>query len=362
MSSSNNNVLVVGTGTIGEPLIGLLVHKAKELGINKVFFTKKTPASKDRAKIRSLIKRGAIFVAEEVLSEDFMNVGMNPDFTLEDTYKGVDVIIDCTPNGNTNKEKIYKEIVPGIRGFIAQGSEKGFGFRYAYGISDSASLKPKDKFRQVVSCNTHNLSVLVDSLGLRPKAGSSRDPEYHIRTKVVIIRRSNDTSQNGKFVPAPEVDVHKDPVYGTHQAEDAASLFRENYGFDLDIFSSTAKVNTQYMHTMNFSITVRDKPTEKQIFAKIEANPRIAISEHRTCNTIFSFGRDHGHYGRILNQTVIPLSTINVRGNEITGWCFTPQDGNSLLSSTAAALSFMYPDYLERMEKLLTPPFVFEEV
>ena len=36
------NVLVVGTGTIGEPLIGLLSDFRDELGI-RVFFHKRTP-------------------------------------------------------------------------------------------------------------------------------------------------------------------------------------------------------------------------------------------------------------------------------------------------------------------------------
>ena len=55
-------------------------------------------------------------------------------------------------------------------------------------------------------------------------------------------------------------------------------------------------------------------------------------------STIFSFGRDHGYFGRLLNQTVVPVPTLAVRdGREISGFCFTPQDGNSLLSSLAAA-------------------------
>ena len=61
-------------------------------------------------------------------------------------------------------------------------------------------------------------------------------------------------------------------------------------------------------------------------------------------STVFSFGRDHGHFGRILNQTVIVEQSINVRNNhEITGFCFTPQDGNSILSSISAAEWMLYP-------------------
>ena len=46
---------------------------------------------------------------------------------------------------------------------------------------------------------------------------------------------------------------------------------------------------------------------------------------------------------------------------EIVGTCFTPQDGNSLLSSIAATLWFMYPDSYE--EKLApVRPYFFSEI
>ena len=69
---------------------------------------------------------------------------------------------------------------------------------------------------------------------------------------------------------------------------------------------------------------------------------------------IFSFGRDHGYFGRLLNQTVVSIPTLTVRdGHEITGFCFTPQDGNSLLSSVAAAAWLLDPHtYDERLDTL----------
>ncbi|HEY3399376.1 MAG TPA: hypothetical protein VGK03_02000, partial [Geothrix sp.] len=69
-----------------------------------------------------------------------------------------------------------------------------------------------------------------------------------------------------------------------------------------------------------------------------------------------------GHYGRILNQTVIPLSTLTMPNeNRVVGFCFTPQDGNSLLSSVAAALRFIHPDDFEQRIQVLKPYF-FDEV
>ena len=40
-------VHVVGTGTIGEPLIGILCEQKSNLGIDEVTFHKQTPLTKD---------------------------------------------------------------------------------------------------------------------------------------------------------------------------------------------------------------------------------------------------------------------------------------------------------------------------
>jgi len=43
---------------------------------------------------------------------------------------------------------------------------------------------------------------------------------------------------------------------------------------------------------------------------------------------------------------VVVTPTLKMRrGRELYGFCFTPQDGNSLLSSIAAALWFIDPGY-----------------
>ena len=84
-------------------------------------------------------------------------------------------------------------------------------------------------------------------------------------------------------------------------------------------------------------------------------NPRVAITQKRQANVIFSFGRDHGYYGRILSQTVVVQPSVTVhREKDIYGFCFTPQDGNSLLSSVAAALWLIEPDW-DSVSERLTP-------
>ncbi len=56
-------VHIVGTGTIGEPLIGLFTDFRDRLGIDEVTFHKRTPLASDRSKINHLMARGAKLAA-----------------------------------------------------------------------------------------------------------------------------------------------------------------------------------------------------------------------------------------------------------------------------------------------------------
>ena len=69
-------------------------------------------------------------------------------------------------------------------------------------------------------------------------------------------------------------------------------------------------------------------------------------------NKVFSFGRDHGYHGRILSHGVIVKKSISVENNTLTGFCFTPQDGNALLSSVAASLHKFNPSDWESKMKI----------
>jgi glyceraldehyde-3-phosphate dehydrogenase (NAD(P)) len=157
------------------------------------------------------------------------------------------------------------------------------------------------------------------------------------------MRRANDVSQTKDFAPAPQVGKHDDGEFGTHHAHDAYHVF-ETLGLDLDLFSSACKLNTQYMHSIWFNLAFDRDITKELMVERLRGNLRVAVTDKRNCNEVFSFGRDHGYYGRILSQTVVVLPTLTVRRKrELYGFCFTPQDGNSLLSSIAAALWLVDP-------------------
>jgi hypothetical protein len=52
-------VHIVGTGTIGEPLIGLFTDFRDRMDIDEVTFHKRTPLASDKARINHLMERGA---------------------------------------------------------------------------------------------------------------------------------------------------------------------------------------------------------------------------------------------------------------------------------------------------------------
>jgi len=180
--------------------------------------------------------------------------------------------------------------------------------------------------------------------------------------RFVCMRRANDVSQDSSFVPAPTAGKHDDPEFGTHHARDAFHLF-ETMGWKPRIFSSAMKLNTQYMHSLWFDMEMSTPFTRDQALEKLKCNTRIAMTEKRSANQIFSFGRDHGYYGRIFSQTVVAKPTVTVNGDrEVIGFCFTPQDGNSLASSIAAAVWIIEPDF-DRDERLsVLDRFFFREI
>ncbi|HKO55947.1 MAG TPA: hypothetical protein VJ276_08720 [Thermoanaerobaculia bacterium] len=350
---TKNIVHVVGTGTIGEPLIGLYTDFKDKWNISEVTFHKRTPKSDDRAMVEYLVNRGAKLVVDEEARGEFEHLGHRVSFTTEEALARATVVVDCTPAGNDNKAKYYERI-KGPRGFLAQGSEFGFGKPYARGINDSVQ-NVDERFVQVVSCNTHNISVLLKTIG-ENKGKIAVDTG-----RFVCMRRANDVSDTKSFIPAPQAGKHDDPEFGTHHARDAHHLFA-TLGEELNLFSSAIKINTQYMHTLWFDLELGFDTSLEEVKAALRSNPRVAITNKRAVNQIFSFGRDHGYFGRILSQTVIPTSTIAVPSpRKVVGFCYTPQDGNSLLSSIAATLRYLDEAKLEENLDVLRP-YIFREI
>ncbi len=93
----SKTVLVIGTGTIGEPLIGLLCHFKAQLGIDEVLFHKRTPLLTDRSKVQNLLRRGARLVTDSDRVDGFEKMGLKVDTMTEDALEAARVVVDCTP-------------------------------------------------------------------------------------------------------------------------------------------------------------------------------------------------------------------------------------------------------------------------
>ena len=351
-------VHVVGTGTIGEPLIGLLCDYKEQLGIGEITFNKNSALQSDRSKVINLLKRGARLAVNEDRLESFKSLGMDPELETEEAINRASVVIDCTPSGvgHQNKEKYYQKFADQVKGFMAQGSEDGFGVKYARGVNDSVLKSGDNQFVQVVSCNTHNISCITNTIVL-----DGHGPDNLKEGRYVCVRRANDTSQAGSFIPAPEVGGHSDEMFGSHHAKDASDLF-STLGYNLNLFSSAMKVNSQYMHVLWFALKTKEPINLNEVKDRLIANNLVAMTTKNMTSTVYSFGRDHGHFGRILNQTVVVEQSLHVKNDhEVYGFCFTPQDGNSILSSISAAEHFLYPHSYEDKIQCLTELF-FEEI
>ncbi|HEY4484524.1 MAG TPA: hypothetical protein VI978_02245 [Candidatus Paceibacterota bacterium] len=363
-------ILVVGTGTIGQPLIKLFLTVRKALGIDEVIFHKHLPLLKDRGFIVGFIHEGAKLAVPSESLDSFKKLlegyHLEPDYTFTQALNRADIIIDCTDKGIAREfKKKYYEKTASKLGFIAQGSEKGFGKPYALNINDSALEPGKDQFLQVVSCNTHQVLVLLKTLALDPENTGKLNYENLIRARFYLGRRASDISQSESTVGV-EVGEPTDPSYGSHQAADAVRVLRTLGDINLDIHTAADTLNNPYMHTVYFSIMTRRFTTKEEVENLFRANPLTAVTYRNTNNQTFSGGRDRGNYGRILNQTVVCLPSIEVLsgGHEVVGRCFTPQDGNALLSSVAAVLwlkdSGIYKELLA--DHFFRPPFLFDEV
>jgi len=352
------SVLVNGTGTIGEPLIALLLSTKKDLGIDDLTFYKHTPRLRDRPMLKNLQRKGGRMCVMADKVDAFREIDIEPDLVFEDALKAADVVADATAEsvGLRNKKEYYEAAEDSTLGFLAQGSESGFGTIYAAGINDNIFYDDvMPKYVQIASCNTHASASAIKHFAINDDGTSNLE-----HADLTFIRRASDVSQE-RGVMAPTISTFTDDRFGTHHAKDVHKLFKTQ-GHDLNIFSSAIKVNSQYMHTLSAHLTLKEPRTREEILDIIHNTDTLALTNKTAVNLVFSFGRDHGHFGRILNQAVFVEPSIKVHGRHLYFWSFTPQDGNAILSSVKAILYHLHGQ--EETEELMkhAKPWLFTEV
>jgi glyceraldehyde-3-phosphate dehydrogenase (NAD(P)) len=116
------------------------------------------------------------------------------------------------------------------------------------------------------------------------------------------------------------------------------------------------------MHTLSAHFTLKEAVSRENIMDTIYNTPELALTHKTAVNQVFSFGRDHGHFGRILNQAVFVEPSIKVNKNHLYFWSFTPQDGNAILSSVKAIMYWLNDK--NEVDNLMNnaKPWLFNEV
>ena len=353
-----NIVHIIGTGTIGDPLIGILAGRREKLGIDEVTFQPNVESLRNKSLVKGLITRGAKLCVDEADVDAYTSAGLKVEYSVREAIERSGVVIDCSnePDSGVRKLENYRRLNDGEKLFIVQSRVGKFGKDYAFNINDDALKSGEDKYLRVVSCNSQNMAAILKTLIFDANHKSLLD-----WGRFLCIRRTNDISEEEDFVPSPQVGIHKDDHYGTYQARDAANLFK-TIGTDLDLYCSSLKVNSQYLHILYFDLKLTEDISLQQVLNRLDSEPLIALTNKRMASTVFSFIREMGYHSRILNQSIVCVPSLQVKDrNEISGFSFSPQDGNSVMSSIAAALWQFYPKtYRNKMEQL--NDLVFKEV
>ena len=119
-------------------------------------------------------------------------------------------------------------------------------------------------------------------------------------------------------------------------------------GRELNLFSSAIKLPTQYMHTLWFTLRFTDTIQHEEIMENLYSSEFLMATEKMSSNKVFC---DHGYHGRLLSHGIVAEQSLHVKDNVLTGYCFTPQDGNALLSSVAGTVQHYYKDnWTEKMK------------
>ncbi|MFT6400409.1 MAG: glyceraldehyde-3-phosphate dehydrogenase (NAD(P)) [Bradymonadia bacterium] len=310
------NVAIVGLGTVGETLVSLLLEFQELLPADEIFVIRRAVPAWDKPRVRRLEAAGATIVTRAP-ADGYPSP--------EDVQERIEFVFDCGPNGHALASQDEYDSWSSLRGAVAQGSETGFGPPFMTGVGHTQVAGAARV--QVVSCNTHGLSAILQALS-GPRLENVEEADF------VIVRRSEDLGKSERLVAANVVARHRDAIRGTHHAHDVARLFRE---IDVEplITSSDITTPSQLLHAVRFRVTTKVALDAAEAFA---ARPWIATTGRFDSDAIFERGRRAGFVGRVWAHAVVVSNNLMQHGRTITGWAFVPQECNSIPSTVHAWL------------------------
>lgn len=344
-------VLVNGIGNIGTTLVNLLADYKKLLGIRNIYAKKRTLTPWNIADLKILASKGIIICCERDKYQQFIE--HFPQVVIYDEIKNdLHYIFETSANKVGNVNKTDYEQLSNLLGVSSQGSEKGFGIPFMTGINQQAIVG--QKFVQVVSCNTHaSLSVLSTfcNTGLTNL----------VSCDFVVVRRSEDLDNHQRLVTASVVARHLDENIGTHHAIDALDVLK-TVGLAPKLTSSDVTTPSQLLHTFRFHLHLSEVTTYEKIVAQVMNNFQVAYTYKFDSNKVFELGRKYSRYGRLYPQAIFVINNIMVHSNQVMGWAFIPQEGNTILSTLHAFILQTNHPYQYTLFKQLCNDLILKEI
>ena len=347
------NILINGVGNIGTTLLNILNEYRELLGIKEIYAKKNTLKSWDISDLKFLEKKNIKICTESKDALDLCENELNI-VDYNDIKDNIDYIFDTTANkmGIRNLEE-YKKM-KNLKGASAQGSEKGFGVPYALG-SNEGRIK-KEKYVNIVSCNTHaTLAVL--------KTFTGNNLENLEEADFVVVRRSEDIGNHERLITANVVARHLDENIGTHHAIDAIDLLK-TMGLSPKLTSSDVTTPSQLMHTFRFNIELKEDRTIEELKKMMNGNKNISITNKFDTNKVFELGRRYGKSGRLYSHIIIIENNLLLIEKNIMGWGMIPQEGNTILSTVSAFLLQTTDDYdkYENIIEIIRKDLIINEI
>lgn len=286
---------VNGYGTIGKRVATAVTMQddMELIGITK---------TRPNYEAKSAIEKGYdIYVPEESV-DSFKDAGVPIAGTVQDMYKKVDIVVDCTPEtvGEYYRDQ-YK--AAGVKAIFQGGEDHsltGISFNSTANYSESWGAQ----LSRVVSCNTTGLLRTLNPI----------DKELKVENAfVTIVRRAADPgdSKNG-----PINGLEPSVKLPTHHGPDVQSIMPW-----LNINTMAIKASTTLMHVHTVVAQLSRETTTEEVLNILRKAPRVRLVKSKdgikTTAQIMELARDLGRDRSDMYEIVVWEDGVKVVGNTL---------------------------------------------
>jgi len=243
-----------------------------------------------------------LYVPNAEAAEEFKKAGIKVAGTINELYKKVDIIIDCTPGDVAEGYK--KEYADAnIKGIFQGGEDHSLT-----GISFNASANYKEswgaQFSRIVSCNTTGLIRTLYPI----------DKKFKIKEAFATLIRRGADPNNSKSGPINAIEPSlKIP---THHGPDVQSIMPW-----LNIQTMAVKVPTTIMHLHTVTVKLEKEASTDDILAVWKKTPRVRLvkgkSGIKSSAQIMELARDIGRPRGDMYEIIVWEDGVKVVGDTL---------------------------------------------